>query len=54
MSRSAAPLCCSEGEEQLNCYGPMSPTFKVKTTTDISDSNIIERCFKIESLNQYQ
>lgn len=28
--KSAASLCSSnEGEEPLNCYGPMSPTFKV-------------------------
>ncbi|XP_008295538.1 non-muscle caldesmon-like isoform X1 [Stegastes partitus] len=26
--RSAASLCSSEGDETLNCYGPMSPTFK--------------------------
>lgn len=57
VSRSAAPLCCSEGEEQLNCYGPMSPTFKVshKTRTDVSDSNIIKVkiviIFKSASIN---
>lgn len=32
--RSAVSLCSSsEGEEPLNCYGPMSPTFKVSHQT---------------------
>nr|XP_020495864.1 lymphocyte-specific protein 1-like isoform X1 [Labrus bergylta] len=26
--RSAESVCSSEGDEALNCYGPMSPTFK--------------------------
>ncbi|KAM7014982.1 uncharacterized protein LKV04_013055 [Tautogolabrus adspersus] len=26
--RSAESVCSNEGEETLNCYGPMSPTFK--------------------------
>lgn len=37
---SAISLCnSSEGEESLNCYGPMSPTFKVtcKTEGDLQD-----------------
>ncbi|KAM4592547.1 uncharacterized protein PAE49_020716 isoform 2-T2 [Odontesthes bonariensis] len=27
-NRSEGSLCSSDGEESLNCYGPMSPTFK--------------------------
>lgn len=38
---SAISLCSSsDGEESLNCYGPMSPTFKVtcKTEGDLQDA----------------
>lgn len=32
--RSTRSLCSSsEGDESLNCYGPMSPTFKVSRHT---------------------
>ncbi|XP_072237252.1 uncharacterized protein [Leuresthes tenuis] len=34
VNRSEGSLCSSDGEESLNCYGPMSPTFKVTCTTE--------------------
>lgn len=46
--RSTRSLCSSsEGDESLNCYGPMSPTFKVsRHTTGGPYKNVFSR-FKL-------
>lgn len=45
---SAVSLGTSEGEEPLNCYGPMSPTFKVPHT---SKACLCNKVSLIESYN---